>query len=69
MTNAIPRDIREEFEVVAEYVCTGKPLPLDFDRRIRERAQKFRLEIFKKHGLVDIAVPASRGLHDDALES
>lgn len=66
---AISADTREEFEAVAEHVRTGKPVPPELSHRIREKAEKIRKQVFEKHGLVDVAVPAIRELRDDAPES
>lgn len=67
-TTGIPPEVQEEFEAVLEHLRTGKPLPPEMDRRIRERAEKIREEVFKKHGLVDIAVPSIRELRGDLPE-
>jgi hypothetical protein len=44
---------------------TGKPLDPDVYRRIRERGERIRQEIFERHGLVDIGVPAIRELRGE----
>jgi len=43
---------------------SGKKDP-EFERRVQAEAKKIRAEIFKKHGLLDIGVPAIRELRDD----
>lgn len=44
---------------------TGKPLDPEIARRVRAEGEKVRREIFAKHGLVDIAVPAIRELRGE----
>lgn len=51
-----------EAAVVA--VMTGKRLDPVIARRIQERAAKVREEVFQKHGLLDIGVPAIREFRD-----
>lgn len=50
--------------VMAHYL-TGKPVDPEVARRVRERAQEIREEAYRKHGLVDIAVPAIRELRGE----
>ena len=41
---------------------TRTPVDPDVARRVQERGRLIREEVFRKHGLVDIAVPAIREL-------
>ena len=50
---------------VIEHAMTGKPLDPEIARRVRTEGEKVRREIFAKHGLVDIAVPAIRELRGE----
>jgi len=43
---------------------TGKPLDPEVYRRIREEAARASEEVYRKHGLLDIGVPAIRALRD-----
>ncbi len=54
----------DEEAVIANFL-SGKPLDPEVARRVHERAQKIRQEIFRKHGLVDIGVPAIRELRGE----
>jgi hypothetical protein len=54
----------EEQQAIIEKLLHGKPVPREVQRRIRERAARITEEIFQKHGLVDVAVPAIRELRD-----
>ena len=47
-----------------ELIVSGKKDPA-FERRIREQAERIAEEIFAKHGLVDIGVPAIRELRGE----
>jgi hypothetical protein len=61
---AIPADVVADLEHVAVAVASGtKPDP-EVVRRVRERADKSRADIFRRNGPLDIAVPAIRELRD-----
>jgi hypothetical protein len=49
-------------EAVMRAFLTGTPVHPDVARRVQERSRLIREEVFRKHGLVDIAVPAIREL-------
>jgi hypothetical protein len=59
-----PEALSDEEAILASFV-SGTPVDPDVQRRVHERAQKIRQEIFRKHGLVDIAVPAIRELRGE----
>jgi hypothetical protein len=50
---------------VIEHAMTGKPLDPEAARRIHERAERATEEIYQKHGLLDIGVPAIRELRGE----
>ncbi len=52
-------------QAVLEHAMTGKPLDPEAARRIHERAEKAREEIFRQHGVLDIGVPAIRELRGE----
>ena len=60
----LPPDLQEDTQAILEHLA-GKPLDPETYRRIRERADRIRDEIRRKHGLLDIGVPAIRELRDD----
>ena len=45
--------------------ATGTSVDPEVARRVHERAMKIRDEIFRRHGLVDIGVPAIRELRGE----
>ncbi len=49
-------------EAVMRAFLAGTPVDPDVARRVQERSRLIREEVFRKHGLVDIAVPAIREL-------
>jgi hypothetical protein len=53
---------------VIEKLMTGKPLDPEVYRRIRERSARISQEVFEKHGLLDIGVPAIRSQRDSEDE-
>jgi hypothetical protein len=62
--DVIPPELDADTQAIIEKLTTGKPLDPETYRRIRERADHIRDEIFRKHGLVDIGVPSIRELRD-----
>jgi hypothetical protein len=47
---------------VIEHAMTDKPLNPKVARRVREQGERIKQEIYQKHGLLDIGVPAIREL-------
>ena len=45
-----------------EAFLTGRSVDAEVARRVQERSRLVREEVFRKHGLVDIAVPAIRAV-------
>ena len=60
----IPPELAADTQAVLEHLASGKPIDPEVARRIRERGERVREEIFSKHGLLDIGVPAIRELRD-----
>jgi hypothetical protein len=58
-------ELDADTQAVIEHAMTGKPLDPAIARRVRAEGEKVRQEIFAKHGLVDIAVPAIRELRGE----
>jgi hypothetical protein len=58
-------ELDADTQAVIEHAMTGKPLDPEIARRVRAEGEKVRREIFPKHGLVDIAVPAIRELRGE----
>ena len=59
----IPPEVLAEMEAAALAAMTGVRDP-ELMRRASERADRFREKLFRKHGLLDIGVPAIRALRD-----
>jgi len=64
--DVIPRELEADTQAIIENLTTAKPLDAETYRRIRERADRIRDELFRKHGLVDIGAPSVRELRDGA---
>jgi hypothetical protein len=47
-----------------EHFASGKPLAPDVAQRIRERGERIREEVFRRHGILEIGFPAIRELRD-----
>jgi hypothetical protein len=58
-------ELDADTRAVIEHAMTGNPLDPEIARRVRAEGEKVRQEIFAKHGLVDIAVPAIRELRGE----
>jgi hypothetical protein len=57
--------VASDEEAVMAHYLTGKPIDPEVVERVHARAQAIREETFRKHGLVDIAVPAIRELRGE----
>lgn len=60
----IPPEIMADAQAVADHVAKREPVPAELARRVRERAEEARQEVFEKHGILDIGVPAIRELRN-----
>jgi hypothetical protein len=60
----IPADVMAELENAAQLAASGGKDPA-LARSVAEEARCIRAEVRRKHGLLDIGVPAVRGLRDE----
>ncbi|HEV2948263.1 MAG TPA: hypothetical protein VGX70_12870 [Gemmataceae bacterium] len=60
----LPADVLADMQRAIELVMAGKRDP-EFERRVQSEGKRIRDEVFRKHGLLDIAVPAIRELRTD----
>src|SRR5438552_553378 len=56
------QEIKADAQTIADCVTAGRPVPAEVVRRVRERAERARLEVLEKHGILNIGVPAIREL-------
>ena len=61
---AVPPELRGDTAAVLDRLLSGKPLSPEVARRIRERGERIREEVFAKHGLLDVGTSAIRELRD-----
>jgi hypothetical protein len=54
--------VQADEEAVMQAFLAGTPVDPDVAHRVQEHSRLIREEVFRKHGLVDIAVPAIREL-------
>jgi len=54
--------VQADEEAVMQAFLTGTAVDPQVAHRVQERSRLIREEVFRKHGLVDIAVPAIREL-------
>ena len=60
----LPPELLAELQEAAEYAPKGVRDP-EVMKKASERMDKMRDEIYRKHGLLDIGVPAIRELRDE----
>ena len=60
----IPPELEADTRAILEKLATGKPLDPETYQRIREGADRIRDEVYRRHGLLDIGVPAIRELRE-----
>lgn len=63
-TSYLSSELLADTQAVIEQLTSGKPLPLEVARRIRQRGDRITEEIRQKHGVLDIGVSAIRDLRD-----
>lgn len=63
-SSTIPPELLAEMEEVARQAMSGGVRDPKLLRRIKERAEGIREEVFRKHGLLDVGTPAIRELRD-----
>jgi hypothetical protein len=63
-SSAIPPEIMAELQKAADRAAKGIRDP-EAMREACERMDRLREEIYRKHGLLDIGVPAIRALRDE----
>lgn len=61
---SIPADVLADLEEAASCAANGRAPSPEFVRRIALEAEKIREEVKRKHGILDIGVPAIRELRD-----
>jgi hypothetical protein len=59
------RETLADEEAVMASFAAGTPVDPEVARRVHERAMRIRDEVFKRHGLVDLGVPAIRELRGE----
>lgn len=64
--NTVPADLMTQLQEAATLAAKGIRDP-EVTRKARERMDRMREEVRKKHGLLDIAVPSIRELRDSSL--
>ena len=64
-TNEIVDTMEADTQAVLDHFVTDKPLDPEVAKRVRERGQRIREEVYQKHGLLDIGVPAIRELRGE----
>ena len=58
--NPDSRESLEQYWSVTDAFLAGRPIPLDVSKRIEERAESLREQIFQEHGFLNIAVSSIR---------
>jgi hypothetical protein len=66
--DAIPPEVMADLQTIVDSLSAGRPIPPEVVARVRERGDRLREEIYQKHGLLDIGVPAIRELRGELPE-
>ena len=61
----LPDDLQCDLRALMDALCSGRRLDEETHRRIRERANKVREELKRKHGEMNIAVDLIRQSRDE----
>lgn len=61
----LPVDLQADTQAVLAHLTSGVPLDPEIALRVRERAAGITEEIRRRHGVLDIGVPAIRALRDE----
>jgi hypothetical protein len=61
---SIPSEVLADMKRATDLAISGKKDPI-FEKRAQAEAKMIRAEILRKHGLLDIGVPAIRELRDE----
>ena len=64
-TEAIPTDVTDDAQAVADAVAAGKPVDPDVARRVQERSRLAQAELLKKFGVREIAVDLIRDIREE----
>ena len=63
-SDVIPPELAADTQAILDKITTGKPLEPATRERLERDAGRIREEIVRKHGILDIGVPAVRELRD-----
>lgn len=63
-TSAVPAEVIDDAQLIAECVAAGRPTPAEVAHRVREDAKRITRAVYEKYGVLDIAVPTIRELRD-----
>ena len=55
-TDTIPTDVQSDLETLCASVAEGKEVDPVLAQRVQERARKLREEIYRRQGLLNVAV-------------
>ena len=61
----VPPDVTSDAQIVADCVAAGRPIPDEVKLRVRAESDRIRAEVLRKHGVLDIGVPAIRELRGE----
>jgi hypothetical protein len=62
--DVLPPELEADTRAVLDKLTTGKPLDAETRDRIHREAARVREELRRKHGVLDIGVPAVREFRD-----
>lgn len=65
MIPGVPPELEADAHAILEKLATRKPLDSEIYRRICDRADLVRDEVYRRHGVLDAGVPAIRQVRDE----
>ena len=60
----IPSEELADMQAVADAAAAGQPVDPEVARRVRERSERVRQEIFDRHGVVNVGADIIREMRD-----
>ena len=56
--------LHSDLEAIYAAVAEGRPVDIEVKKRIQERAEKARQDVFRRHGYLNIAVESIREIRE-----
>lgn len=64
-SDPLPPDVQADLDAIAAAITAGRKPDPEVAKRVRERADQAREDLFRKHGVMNIAVDLIREIRDE----